>query len=129
MVVKVERVGWKGGVWDGGVGIGGGVVGGRWMSGMECRGRGDGMVAVAKAHNITLSTTKYCTASTLNTLCPSTFHPQPHPTHFTPFPLYLHTPYSNYLHPTHSPMPLPPVTSWLLRFVTQIVSFYQGSQL
>ena len=35
VVVRVERVGWKGGVWDGGVGIGGGVVGGRWMSGME----------------------------------------------------------------------------------------------
>ena len=34
VVVRVERVGWKGGVWDGG-GIGGGVVGGRWMSGME----------------------------------------------------------------------------------------------
>ena len=35
MVVRVERVGWKGVLWDGGLGIRGEVVGGRWMSGME----------------------------------------------------------------------------------------------
>ena len=59
--------------------VGGGCVGWR-VCVDKWNGEGVGMEwwLLQRPTNITLSTTKYCTASTFNTLCPSTFYPQPH---------------------------------------------------
>ena len=65
--------------WSDGWEVGGGRVGWR-VCVDKWNGEGVGMEwrLLQRPTNITLSTTKYCTASTFNTLCPSTFYPQPH---------------------------------------------------